>query len=598
MFAVGQVIHGKYRLLRLLGDGGMGTVFEGHHEMLGTKVAIKVLHPELTRRPGLVERFLQEARVSAQIRSPHVVQVTDIDRTPDGTAYIVMELLEGETLSSVLDRQKKLPVPLACEYTRQILEALEAAHALGIVHRDLKPENVFVTFALGRPVLKLIDFGIAKFRRSEPGAKNMTVAGVMMGTAEYMAPEQAYSADQADARSDVYAVGVMLYEMIAGVRPVDGADARIIAVKVERGEVVPLLNVAPHAPGELAGLVHRAMASRPDMRFSGAAEMRIALANAQSGKRTGAAVAVDPDTLGLGETMKRSTMMGAPNGGVFTPVPPNPKAASPGTDPNALPERTARPGQIAPMNAPPAAPYVAAAATPQRSGTSVGDAGYSPYGPPASPGLYGAPPAPGHYAAGPLHTGEVGGRRRRSSPFGVVLLVGIPLLVGAGVGAAFVLPDLLGGGTNAPDASADLFGSPTTALDAATGTSATPAPATPGPAAPVAPLQPLTPSTPVAPAPANPAPRPPVTASPTTPKVDAGPAPTTAPSTAPTTIPTTAPPPFPVPFPFPTTDGGGIAIPPIQLPPGIPTTIVIPGIPGFGEFPGTQPPAAPNGTAK
>ena len=150
-----------------------------------------------------------------------------------------MELLEGEPLSTVLDRQRRLPVPTACEYTLQILAALEAAHALGVIHRDLKPENVFVTFAAGRPVLKLIDFGIAKARRTDPQQKNLTVAGVVMGTAEYMAPEQARSADKVDARADIYAVGVMLYEMLAGSRPVQGDDARVIALKVERGEVVP-----------------------------------------------------------------------------------------------------------------------------------------------------------------------------------------------------------------------------------------------------------------------------------------------------------------------------------------------------------------------
>src|SRR5271170_7966737 len=129
-FSAGQIINGKYRLLRLLGDGGMGSVYEASHEVLGTRVAIKVLHPDLARRTGLVERFLQEARVAAQIRSPHVVQVTDVDRTPEGHAYIVMELLEGEPLSAVLDRQAKLPIATACDFVGQILAALEAAHAL------------------------------------------------------------------------------------------------------------------------------------------------------------------------------------------------------------------------------------------------------------------------------------------------------------------------------------------------------------------------------------------------------------------------------------------------------------------------------------
>jgi serine/threonine-protein kinase len=281
---VGSVINGKYRLVRPLGDGGMGSVYEAQHAILGTRVAVKILHPELGRRTGLVERFLQEARVAAQIRSPHVVQVTDVDRTPEGHAYIVMELLEGESLSTVLDRQRKLAVPIACEYTGQILRALEAAHALGVIHRDLKPENVFVTFAAGRPVLKLIDFGIAKVGRSELHSRNLTVAGVVMGTAEYMAPEQARSADTADARSDLYAAGVLLYEMIAGARPVGGDDARAIAMKVERGEVVPLVQVAPDTPREIAGLVHRAMAARPELRFASALDMRMALEGARDSR--------------------------------------------------------------------------------------------------------------------------------------------------------------------------------------------------------------------------------------------------------------------------------------------------------------------------
>src|SRR5580698_5778425 len=155
----GDVLRGKYRLVRLLGDGGMGSVYEALHAGLGTRVAIKVLHPDLARRPGLVERFLREARVSAQIKSPNVVQVMDVEATEDGVAYIVMELLEGEPLSAVLERQGKLGVGAACDYAGQILRALEAAHALGVVHRDLKPENVFV-ISSNPPFLKLIDFGI------------------------------------------------------------------------------------------------------------------------------------------------------------------------------------------------------------------------------------------------------------------------------------------------------------------------------------------------------------------------------------------------------------------------------------------------------
>jgi serine/threonine-protein kinase len=295
MPALGDVIRGKYRLIRLLGDGGMGSVFEAQHELLGTRVAIKLLHADLARRTGLVDRFLQEARVAAQIKSAHVVQVTDVDRTADGSAFLVMELLEGEALSAMLDRLGKLPIPTACEFARQILEALEAAHALGVVHRDLKPENVLVVYSGGAPVLKLIDFGIAKATRDVPSGRHLTVAGSLMGTAEYMAPEQARSADRVDARSDLYAVGVMLFEMIAGQRPVHGEDGRVIAMKVERGEVTPLVRVAPEVPREVAGLVHRAMAARPELRFASATEMRLALdAALGAGARHGGTVPVAP----------------------------------------------------------------------------------------------------------------------------------------------------------------------------------------------------------------------------------------------------------------------------------------------------------------
>jgi serine/threonine protein kinase len=362
---IGSVINGKYRLLRVLGDGGMGSVYDALHLALGTRVAVKVLHPELARRTGLVERFLQEARVAAQIRSPHVVQVTDVDRTPDGYAYIVMELLEGEPLSSVLDRQRKLSVTIACAYTTQILQALEAAHALGVIHRDLKPENVFVTFAGGRPVLKLIDFGIAKARPADQQQKRLTVAGVVMGTAEYMAPEQARSADAVDARADLYAVGVILYEMIAGARPVGGTDARIIALKVERGEVIPLLQVAPDTPREVAGLVHRAMAPRPEMRFSTATEMRLAVEAGATGKRPSTAAMTG--ARGAGSTLELTGHVGA------TPAPSavaQPQPASSQSSPFGQPAPPSRPGAtpsdhepaVVTIRAPPIATALAPAA--------------------------------------------------------------------------------------------------------------------------------------------------------------------------------------------------------------------------------------------
>jgi serine/threonine-protein kinase len=333
---VGQVISGKYRLVRLLGDGGMGSVYEAEHLNLGTRVAIKVLHPDLARRPGIAERFLQEARVSAQIKSPNVVQVTDVDRTADGIAYLVMELLQGEPLSDVVRREKTLSVQVGCAYTVQILQALEAAHALGVIHRDLKPDNVFVTFQGGKPVLKLIDFGIAKLKTAQAGqTKNLTVAGMLMGTPEYMAPEQAYSAAEVDVRADLYAVGVMLYEMLSGRAPATADDPRVLVLKVERGEVTPLVQAAPGIQPEIAGFVHRAMAPRPELRFANATEMRIALEDLLAGKRAGTAKlparpagSDRPAPLALAETADArpepagtGTVMGAPMEGALAPPP-------------------------------------------------------------------------------------------------------------------------------------------------------------------------------------------------------------------------------------------------------------------------------------
>ncbi|HEV8549658.1 MAG TPA: serine/threonine-protein kinase, partial [Polyangiaceae bacterium] len=271
----GDLIGGKYRIVRLIGDGGMGSVYEARHEGLRTEVALKFLHEDLAGRAGLSERFLQEARVAATIRSPHVAHVTDVDVGPNGQPYLVMELLVGESLQHRLDRERKLPVPVAVDFSLQIASGLEAAHALGVVHRDLKPDNVFVTPGTGGPLLKLIDFGIAKLYE---GQRGLTRAGVVMGTAEYMPPEQLYAASDVDGRADVYALGVMLFEMLSGRRPADGDDAQAIVGKVMAGQVLSLAALEPGLPQGLVELVRRATAADRDARLASANELRKALA--------------------------------------------------------------------------------------------------------------------------------------------------------------------------------------------------------------------------------------------------------------------------------------------------------------------------------
>jgi serine/threonine protein kinase len=273
----GDLISGKYRLIRLIGDGGMGSVFEARHEYLGTGVALKFLHPELALRPGLVARFLREARLSASIKSIHIARVTDVDQVNDGIAYLVMELLEGDSLTSLLEREKRLSLEMALDYTLQMLAGLEAAHAVGVVHRDLKPDNVFVVTTPRGPLVKLLDFGIAKLRSSREFQVALTRPGVMMGTPEYMAPEQVTSADSVDARADVYSVGAILYEMLAGKRPAPGDDAVQIAAFILSKKVTRLSEANPSVPEGLADVVHRAMAPSATDRFGSAAELRNAL---------------------------------------------------------------------------------------------------------------------------------------------------------------------------------------------------------------------------------------------------------------------------------------------------------------------------------
>ena len=276
---IGDLVGNKYRVARLIGDGGMGVVYEARHEVLGTAVALKFLHAELARRPGLASRFVQEAKVSASIQSPHVTRVTDVDSMPDGLPYMVMELLTGESLQQLLDRRRKLPVEQAVDFAIQIASGLEAAHALGVVHRDLKPDNVFITPSPSGPLLKLLDFGIAKLRESSEYKKGLTRPGAIMGTPEYMAPEQLYAADRVDHRADLYSLGVLLYEMLTGERPANGDDAQQIVGQVIAGKVKPITEYDPSFSEALAQAVHRALQPDKTLRFASAAEMRQTLAS-------------------------------------------------------------------------------------------------------------------------------------------------------------------------------------------------------------------------------------------------------------------------------------------------------------------------------
>jgi len=269
--AEGTVIDGKYRVRRRLAEGGMGQVFIADHVFLQKQVALKVLHPEVSAEPDAVERFTVEARAASLIEHENVVRVSDFGKSADGQLYLVMELLTGHTLADELSRGALTPARarfIACA----ILRGLEAAHARGVVHRDLKPENVFITPRDGGDdVIKLLDFGIARMHQEGMDAQQrLTKEGAIMGTPLYMAPEQLRCERDVDARADLYAVGVLLYEMLAGKPPWDGKTFGVLAYQVLDGRPPPLA-------GPLADVTMRAFASDRGKRYQSAAELRKAL---------------------------------------------------------------------------------------------------------------------------------------------------------------------------------------------------------------------------------------------------------------------------------------------------------------------------------
>src|SRR5690349_3053168 len=231
---------GAYRVLQLIGQGGMGSVWLAQHEMLGRRAAIKVLHQQFSAQPEIVGRFFNEARAATAISDPGIVQIFDFGHHVDGSAYIVMELLDGDALDKRLLHRGALPVPEALRIMRQVASSLGAAHTRGIVHRDLKPENIYLVRdpeVVGGERAKILDFGIAKL----VGNQGLTQTSTMMGTPTYMSPEQCRGAGQVDQRSDVYAIGCVLFSLISGAPPFDAEGAGdIIAMHLR--EPPPLLS--------------------------------------------------------------------------------------------------------------------------------------------------------------------------------------------------------------------------------------------------------------------------------------------------------------------------------------------------------------------
>ena len=270
---------GNYRAVSLLGEGGMGAVYLAEHPAIGRRVAVKVLHKNYIRDENLLTRFLNEARAANAIRHPNIIEILDSGTIADGTPFLVMELLEGESLGTRIRRDGALPIQTAVEFCYQTASALGAAHKKGIVHRDLKPDNLFVVpdpHDPERERIKVLDFGIAKLQQSANDSVK-TRTGTLMGTPIYMSPEQCRGTKTVDHRSDIYSLGIIFFEMLCGQPPF---------VSEGFGELVNMhLNVAPAAPSTqnanvspaIDAIVLKMLSKNPDERFADMGELMTAL---------------------------------------------------------------------------------------------------------------------------------------------------------------------------------------------------------------------------------------------------------------------------------------------------------------------------------
>jgi serine/threonine protein kinase len=275
----GDVIADKYRVERLLGQGGMGVVIAAQHLTLRQTVAVKLLRPEAMDRADAVERFLREGRAARSITSEHIARVHDVGTLDSGQPFMVMEYLVGSDLDDIIKNQGRLPISEAVDYILQACEAIAEAHMLGIVHRDLKPANIFVTRRVdGSPLVKVLDFGLSKVTKTDTLEPSLTTANTVMGSPYYMSPEQVRSLKSIDARADVWALGVILYQLISGKRPFQEESLGALFVMIGAEPPAPIRSYVPDIPQELEALVYRCLEKAPANRFQSVAELARGLA--------------------------------------------------------------------------------------------------------------------------------------------------------------------------------------------------------------------------------------------------------------------------------------------------------------------------------
>jgi serine/threonine protein kinase len=310
---VGATLNDRYDVTRKIGEGGMGVVYEAKHTLIGKRVAIKVLLDKYAQKADIVARLQQEARLASSIGHEHIVDITDFGETSDGRTYVVMEFLEGESLAQLLAREGPLPPARAIAIARQVSGALFAAHGKGIVHRDVKPENVFIIRRNDRDFVKVVDFGISKALKPEgsdgDSSPRLTHTGMVLGTPLYMSPEQARGEDDLDHRIDVYAVGVILYELLTGEVPFRGTNYLNVIAQVLSGaprtpsQVRPDLSISP----ALESVVMKAMAKDRAHRYATMEELDADLVKLEKGDSTVAALN-DAHLSGIGVRRPRSRL--------------------------------------------------------------------------------------------------------------------------------------------------------------------------------------------------------------------------------------------------------------------------------------------------
>jgi eukaryotic-like serine/threonine-protein kinase len=286
---VGTVLEHRYEIVRKIGQGGMGAVYEATHKLIGKRVAVKVLLDKHAQKDQIVARLEQEARLASSIGHPNIIDITDFGQTSDGRTFVAMEFLEGESLAALIARGGRLEIRRAVHIARQVASALGSAHQQGVVHRDIKPENIFLVRRDDDDFVKVVDFGISKSIRPEQDGEEsprLTQTGMVLGTPLYMSPEQARGDDELDHRIDVYALGVILYEMVTAEVPFRGTNYLNILSQVVSDEPIPPSQLNPQVSPDLEAVILKAMEKDRDERYQSMEEMAADLSVVQSDSMT------------------------------------------------------------------------------------------------------------------------------------------------------------------------------------------------------------------------------------------------------------------------------------------------------------------------